>query len=120
MIFRTEHPKPQFMRESWMNLNGEWQFETDNDNDGRERELFADGVRLSGSINVPFCPESRLSGVECTDFMNSVWYKRSFTLDAEHLGGRVIFHFGAADYRTTVYVNGRVRQPQRRICFLLV
>ena len=95
------------MRESWMNLNGEWQFETDNDNDGRERELFADGVRLSGSINVPFCPESRLSGVECTDFMNSVWYKRSFTLDAEHLGGRVILHFGAADYRTTVYVNGR-------------
>ena len=107
MIFRTEHPKPQFMRESWMNLNGEWQFETDNDNDGRERELFADGVRLFGSINVPFCPESRLSGVEYTDFMNSVWYKRSFTLDAEHLGGRVILHFGAADYRTTVYVNGR-------------
>lgn len=107
MIFRTEHPKPQFMRESWMNLNGEWQFETDNDNDGRERELFADGVRLFGSINVPFCPESRLSGVEYTDFLNSVWYKRSFTLDAEHLGGRVILHFGAADYRTTVYVNGR-------------
>ena len=46
MIFQTEHPKPQFMRESWMNLNGEWQFETDNDNDGRERELFADGVRI--------------------------------------------------------------------------
>ncbi len=49
MIFRTEHPKPQFMRESWMNLNGEWQFETDNDNDGRERELFADGVRFSAA-----------------------------------------------------------------------
>ena len=62
MIFRTEHPKPQFMRESWMNLNGEWQFETDNDNDGRERELFADGVRLFGSINVPFCRKPPVGG----------------------------------------------------------
>ena len=40
MIYRTEHPKPQFEREAWENLNGEWQFEIDNGRSGKERKLY--------------------------------------------------------------------------------
>ena len=58
MIYRTEHPKPQFMRENWLNLNGEWLFEIDNSNSGEERKLFNDTQDFSLKINVPFCPES--------------------------------------------------------------
>ncbi len=106
MIYRTEHPKPQFMRENWLNLNGEWQFEIDNANSGTERKLFNETQDFSLKINVPFCPESKLSGIENVDFMNSVWYKREFEVTAEQLSGRVILHFGAVDYEANVYING--------------
>ena len=106
MIYRTEHPKPQFMRENWLNLNGEWQFEIDNSNSGEERKLFNEAQDFSLKINVPFCPESKLSGVENVDFMNSVWYKREFEITKKQLEGRVVLHFGAVDYKTTVYING--------------
>ena len=107
MVYRAEHPKPQFMRENWLNLNGEWQFEIDNSNSGTERMLFENGKELSGVINVPFCPESELSGIENVDFMSAVWYKREFCLTAEQLKFRVVLHFGAVDYEATVYINGK-------------
>lgn len=106
MIYRSEYPKPQFMRENWLNLNGEWQFEIDNGNSGAERKLFEASQEFSQKINVPFCPESKLSGVENVDFMNSVWYKREFEITKKQLEGRVVLHFGAVDYKTTVYING--------------
>ena len=80
MIYRTEHPKPQFQRDNWLNLNGEWQFEIDRGNSGEARKLYEDAVSLSGVINVPFCPQSKLSGIQDVDFMSSVWYKRTVTL----------------------------------------
>ena len=104
---RCEYPKPQFEREHWLNLNGTWQFEIDNGKSGKARGLFEPGRALSGTIQVPFCPESRLSGVEHRDFMAAVWYKRTVKLSAEDLRGRVILNFGAVDYLTTVYVNGK-------------
>lgn len=107
MIYRTEHPKPQFMREDWLNLNGEWQFEIDGGNSGKEREIYKNDIVFSQKINVPFCPESKLSGIENVDFMQSVWYKRSFNIEKEQLNGRIILHFGAVDYFATVYVNGK-------------
>ena len=105
-IPRPEYPRPQFVREGWMNLNGAWQFEIDNGCSGEERGL-VERQTLSGRITVPFCPESRLSGVGHTDFMNCVWYKRTFSLPEEAAARRVLLHFGAADYRTRVWVNGR-------------
>ncbi|MBQ4354569.1 MAG: beta-galactosidase [Clostridia bacterium] len=107
MMYRCEHPKPQFMRENWINLNGEWQFEIDRGNSGTARKLYEDSVQLGGVINVPFCPQSKLSGVEDTDFMNSVWYKREVELTEEQTAGKVVLHFGAVDYAATVYVNGK-------------
>lgn len=106
-MYRCEHPKPQFMRESWINLNGEWQFEIDRGNSGKARRLYEDSVKLSGVINVPFCPQSKLSGVEDKDFMSSVWYKREVELTEEQVSGKVNLHFGAVDYRAEVYVNGQ-------------
>ncbi len=106
-MYRCEHPKPQLERENWLNLNGEWDFEIDRSSSGKERELFKNGVALNGKIEVPFCPQSKLSGVRDTDFMAAVWYKRAVTLTDEQIKGRTFLHFGAVDYHATVYVNGK-------------
>ncbi len=107
MCFRAEFPRPQFCRENWQNLNGRWDFEIDYGNSGVERKLFDPAYKLSGHIQVPFCPESELSGVHHTDFMQSVWYKRDLVISAEQLRGCVLLHFGAVDYLCTVYINGK-------------
>lgn len=104
MIPRPEYPRPQFVRENWLNLNGRWQFEIDNGRSGESRGLAKEGAALSGSITVPFCPESRLSGVEHTDFMYGVWYKRTVNLPKQN--GRTLLHFGAVDYTCKAFVNG--------------
>ncbi|MBE5787767.1 MAG: beta-galactosidase [Clostridiales bacterium] len=104
-IPRPEYPRPQFFRPSWMNLNGNWQFEIDHGASGRARGLVE--KELSGSILVPFCPESPLSGVNHKDFMAAVWYRRSFTLPKAAEGQRVMLHFGAVDYRCEAWINGK-------------
>lgn len=104
-MYREEHPNPQFYRTEWKNLNGEWDFDFDFGISGKERKLYEnDG--LSKKITVPFCPESKLSGIEYTDFMNCVWYMKKFEQPVGWTNeGRVFIHFGAVDYKTTVYVN---------------
>ena len=105
-IPRKEHPKPQFERQDWLNLNGEWQFEIDNGRSGAARGLYQTQCRLTGKILVPFCPESKLSGIQHKDFMYGVWYKREVEIPESKLYGRTMLHFGAVDYECTVYVNG--------------
>jgi len=107
MIYRTEHPKPQFMRKDWLNLNGLWQFEIDQSNSGEARKLYQSEEPFSMEIQVPFCPESKLSGIAHTDFLNGVWYKRQVEIQEKQLQGGVILHFGGVDYETTVYMNGQ-------------
>ena len=104
-IPRSEHPRPDMYRDNWLNLNGQWQFEIDNDNTGMSRGLKT-GVNLKDTITVPFCPESKLSGIQNTDFMKYVWYRRHFNVPAAMEGKQVLLHFGAVDYYTWVYVNG--------------
>lgn len=106
-IPRSEHPKPQFCRENWLNLNGTWQFEIDHGNSGEARGLHLPDAVYSRTITVPFCPESKLSGVAYTDFMAAVWYKRNIVITKEQLTGRVVMHFGAVDYQCTLFVNGK-------------
>ncbi|MBR6786548.1 MAG: beta galactosidase jelly roll domain-containing protein [Clostridia bacterium] len=105
-IPRSEYPRPQFQRKAYLNLNGAWQFEIDHGASGRKRGLLHK-EKLDGTIIVPFCPESSLSGVQYTDFMAAVWYKRTFTLPEEANGKRVFLHFGAVDYRCEAWVNGQ-------------
>ncbi len=105
-IPRPEHPNPQWERKKWVNLNGEWLFEIDHGASGEQRGL-QNADTLSDRIIVPFCPESKLSGVEYTDFMLRVWYKKTITVSESDLdGNRIIFHIGAADFETKVWVNG--------------
>jgi beta-galactosidase/beta-glucuronidase len=104
-IPRPEHPRPQFVRPDWLSLNGEWGFEVDQGDSGRERGLVTGA--LSRSITVPFCPESKLSGVGITDFLNAVWYRRSLTVPSSWKGRRVLLHFQAVDYDATVWLDGR-------------
>ncbi len=104
-IPRPEYPRPQMVREKWLNLNGRWEFEIDNGKSGRARRLF-ESEKLRGGIIVPFCPESRLSGVEYNDFMESVWYRREFVIPEDWYSRRVLIHFGAVDYAAEVWVNG--------------
>ena len=105
MIPRSEYPRPQFVRDGWMNLNGKWQFAMDLGGSGRARGL-VDGP-LDMEIMVPFCPESKLSGIGYVDFMEAVWYRRTFTLPKEAKGKRVFIHFGAVDYKAEVWINGQ-------------
>lgn len=105
-MYRKEHPKPQFCRETWQNLNGEWEFQIDNADSGRERGLFEATASFDRVITVPFCPQSKLSGIGETDFMRAVWYRRHFTLGDEQTAGRVVLHCGAVDYEAYIYVNG--------------
>ncbi|MDD3409951.1 MAG: sulfatase-like hydrolase/transferase [Eubacteriales bacterium] len=105
-IPRPEYPRPQFVRRDWMNLNGEWAFEMDQGASGRERGL-VDAAALAQRILVPFCPESKLSGIGYTDFIRCVWYKRGFTLPKTAVGKRVYLNFGAVDYKAQVWVNGQ-------------
>lgn len=101
---RPEYPRPQFVRDDWLNLNGAWQFETDRGDSGLERGL--PDRALTGTILVPFPPESELSGIGDTDFLEAVWYRRVVTLPAAWAGRRVLLHFGAVDYDTTVWADG--------------
>ena len=97
-MFRPEYPRPSFVREKWQNLNGSWDFEILSEAKNMLNES------LSQKIEVPFCPESVLSGIGHTDYMKHLWYRRSFTLDK--LGGRVLLHFGACDQIARVTLNG--------------
>lgn len=95
-----EYPRPQLVRTRWLSLNGPWEF----------APAAADapvpvGTTLPERILVPFPVESALSGVMRHE--ERMWYRRMFTVPAEWRGERVLLHFGAVDWKATVYCNGR-------------
>ena len=79
LIPRPEYPRPQFVRQDWLNLNGIWEFEVDPGRSGLQRDLMK-AEKLAEKIIVPFCPESELSGIGIKDFMLAVWYRRAMLL----------------------------------------
>jgi beta-galactosidase/beta-glucuronidase len=103
---RPEYPRPQFVRREWSNLNGAWEFAFDDADEGL-RQDWHDGRRLAGRITVPFPYQSQLSGINDKGIHEIVWYARSFTMPPEWEGRDLLLHFGAVDYQTTVWVNGR-------------
>lgn len=104
-IPRPEYPRPQLVRDEWLNLNGPWQFEYDPALSGVARGL-ASAEKLAGEILVPYCPESVLSGLGDVDFHAGVWYRRTFQIPAEWQRGRVLLHVGACDHDAMVWING--------------
>ena len=90
---RPEYPRPQFVREVWLNLNGPWDFSFDEP--GFDR-----------TITVPFAYQAALSGIGTDERHDRVWYRRAFALPEDWAGKRVLLHFGAVDYTCKVWVNG--------------
>lgn len=105
-IPRAEHPRPQFMRKDWINLNGTWTFTFDHGESGREQGLFK-STGFDRNINVPFCPESKLSGVGHTDFIKAMWYHRRIDIPEAWNGRRILLHFGAVDYQCEAFIDGK-------------
>ena len=87
---RKEYPRPQFRRDSWQSLNGEWEFGFDE--------------KLSRKITVPFSYQWQASGIGDTSVHDTVWYRRNFTLTEKDK--RVLLCFNASDYETDVWING--------------
>ena len=94
-----EYPRPQMVRDSYLNLNGPWQYAVTQD---AQRPTKADGTIL-----VPFSPECQLSGVERRVRPGDwLWYIRTFTLPEGFRQDRVLLHFGAVDQLASVWLNG--------------
>ncbi len=94
IIPRGEYPRPQFVRDLWMSLNGEWDFSFESS----EFDL---------KIQVPYAYQSRLSGIGSDRICDVVWYRKNFTLPEEMSGKKILLHFGAVDYLCKVWVNGQ-------------
>ena len=90
----TVYPRPQMKRDSYISLNGAWDFAVD--------------CEKLGQIRVPFCPESKLSGIgKHFDEGSLLCYNRNFTLPEGFNRGRVLLHIGAADQRADVFLNNK-------------
>jgi beta-galactosidase/beta-glucuronidase len=87
-IPRPEYPQPQFQRADWLNLNGGWEFEFDDANKGLDQDWAAGATKFSLKITVPFCFESRRSGIGDTSFHPWVWYRRGVSLPDSWKGRR--------------------------------
>ncbi len=95
-----EYPRPQMVRNRWMNLNGLWEFQPST----TATEQKPAG-KLSRNILVPFPVESALSGV--MEHHERLWYRRTFAVPATWKGQDVLLHFGAVDYEAEVFINGK-------------
>ncbi|MFA6240255.1 MAG: sugar-binding domain-containing protein, partial [Candidatus Hydrogenedentales bacterium] len=98
------HPRPDWAR-PYINLNGAWRFDFD-PNDSGVQEAWFDKHDYAKSINVPFPWQSKLSGIQATDYNGVAWYERDVTIPAD-AGPRIFVVFGAIDWKATVYANGK-------------
>jgi hypothetical protein len=97
-----EYPRPQMTRSAWQNLNGLWDYAWTDAPMSQPPATFAD------KILVPFPIESALSGVgKPSEPTKRLWYRRTFTIPAKWSGQRVLLHFGAVNYDSSVLVNGK-------------
>jgi len=96
------YPRPQLRRDGWLSLDGQWQFALDPE----ARWTRPDSISWTESIRVPFAPETPASGICHTSFFCACWYRRTFEPPARSPGDRLLLHFGAVDYKATVWVNG--------------
>ena len=104
MNTRNAYPRPELVREQWINLCGEWEFEFDFGKSGKPRGV-QNKEQLEKNILVPFCPESERSGIGYRDFIPACWYRK--TVNVPHgKNERVLLNFEAACHKTEVFVNG--------------
>ena len=102
---RPEYPRPQWVRSDWLNLNGTWEYRTDRAVSGTDRKFYLTETDFSETVEVPFCRESKLSGIGDTDFCECVWYRKKLTVPQAWSNKTVLLHIGACDFATTLWVN---------------
>ena len=96
-----EYPRPQMVRDQWINLNGPWDF-TMTDSSSEVPRHFDE------RILVPFCVESTLSGVtRKVTSKDALWYRKNISLEKPSNRQRVLLHFGAIDWHTSLWINGQ-------------
>jgi hypothetical protein len=100
-----EHPRPDFQRADWLNLNGRWQFRLDAADEGLKARWFAGELQQTRSILVPFSWGAPLSGVP--DSADIGWYARSIEVPQSWRGKRIFLVVGASDWRTSVWLDGK-------------
>ena len=105
MIPLPEHPRPDFERSEWQNLNGIWSFKFDGDNQGIDGGWANGDVTFDKEILVPFPWGSNLSGVK--DEADIAWYQREITVVPAWQGKRTFLTIGASDWETTVWLDGQ-------------
>lgn len=103
--YKQEYPRPDFERKDWLNLNGEWNFSFDDENRG-EAEQWYIRKNFDRKIVVPFCFQSKMSGIYEKGLHESVWYQRTFYVPHNMSGKRILLHFGAVDYIAKIWING--------------
>ncbi len=103
--YKRDYPRPQFVRDNWINLNGSWDFAFDRDDSG-ESKGYQNGFEAQKKINVPFAYQCAASGIGNAEMCQNIWYKRTFVMDDIGLN-RLLLHFEGSDYLTKVWVNGK-------------
>jgi hypothetical protein len=100
-----EHPRPDFQREEWINLNGPWNFKFDSEDVGETQKWYSGDSEYEKEIMVPFSWGSKLSGVN--DEADIAWYKRSIKVPSDWKNNRIALVIGACDWHTKVWLDGK-------------
>lgn len=101
-----EHPRPDFQRPNWLNLNGDWAFAFDPDNRGQAEAWYNGERTFERTISVPFPWGSSLSGLP--DEADIGWYQRTVRVDPSWEGQRIFLTIGASDWETSVWLDGEL------------
>ncbi|MBO5645724.1 MAG: glycoside hydrolase family 2 [Clostridia bacterium] len=105
-IDKGSFPRPDFIRTDYQSLNGEWEFDFD-DNGALSRAFDRGGdLQLDKTICVPFPYQSPASGIHDESIHELMWYRREFYVSAEHAAKTALLHFGAVDHDAEVWLNG--------------
>ena len=107
------YPRPQLRRAQWQDLRGPWGFAHDDEDIGRGRAWSRGDGPFDATIQVPYPPESELSGIHDPAVHPVVWYRRVVRIAAVGADRRVLLHFGGVDYRADVWVNGAAGRRAR-------
>ena len=100
----TNYPRPQFVRENWINLNGEWNFIFDDENIG-EKQKYYNKIPESRKIQVPFTYETKMSGINDETIHKNIWYQKNINLQKNYKLNTIL-HFEGSDFITKIWING--------------
>lgn len=98
------YPRPQFVRDSWLSLNGKWKFVFDDENIGEEKQFFNKFPDFR-EILVPFTYETKMSGINDETVHENIWYSNDININVEK-NKNIILHFEGSDFITKLWING--------------